>query len=1621
MKNGKFLSIFIVIALMASLIPINVFADENSLPDMVYCTNSTYTRECTIGGNDYIINFTLLTIDIKRGRYTGRFEVGGDEYYSEELSEIILSHSNDYKQIRIPMITNWHSRDYIIELNDNNGVFEEKMNNFFGTSYSTDFIGPPGAVTRAIKNSNNGLDTSLYLKCRDYMARVYKSNDFNSPESLTNKLNSTQYTDIVCNYFGDSRDNNISYVIAHKNTTTQGVECLVILRGTDGIEWEGNMNICPPDSQGNYDVYNGQNWNGTHDNFQHAANDMEDLLKEYLDFCNINNENTKVVITGHSRGAAVSNLLAKTLSDESDFLPEITAYTFATPNVAPYDETMECYPNIFNFCKNKDFITCIPLSNYNWNYWKYGKTYIENSLDNDVYCDKITRIMSSDDYAPNVEEYYTKKFKSNYNSEIEISLYDFMKMCLSVPMSSDDGYLIKLKSSKGLFEISQTAYKGLAPLSKEMEKNLAYIFGNHWQKLYKLLYITDFKPFTIYDAKARAGEVIINNDNRSNTINSNQLNLYPNTLNSLNSNNLSEILQLKQFLNCEDNNYVSNADKLGWDIDDETTWDGITFNLSGNISSIDLEFEDLYGTLNLSNFADLQYVNVSSNWITSVNVSGCTSLTHLDVLDNELASLNVSDNTALTYLDCSYNDIGTVDVSYNTNLETFNCNNCGLTTIDVSDLEELIELDCGNNNLSTLDISNNDELLKLYCILNHLDLTDSQLISDFETVEARVGSEAVFEPQYLPFNAVYNNDETSAIMSFALSNPQLDLLDENDNLLRDNVQNYCEFEKINGTYRVIGIDISECEIEGTLDLSAFPYLRYFYCYGNEITGLNLYSCTSLQELDCTSCQITNLVLPSNASDTLSELNSVNCENNHIDTNIFTTQIINNISSKSDYELNYKHQIIDAPVADFNQSDYEAMCDLANYGNNLDVLNWDLTNPGEWNEVNWIYNSTTQKYELLEVYFDCLNISGDIDISSCTGLSNYSFSGTDITCARLPGGTVPEYAFYDCSQLESVYLASDTDEIEDSAFYYCDSLTDVYYFNTALNWENVTIGDDNDSLEDADIHFTDDNPHTHFWDKGVVTTEPTCSTLGVKTYTCELCNQTSTEDIPTLEHTPAETTAVAPTCTETGLTEGTHCSVCNAVLTAQEIVPALGHDYVVVTTQPTCTEQGYTTHTCSRCDDSYVDTYVDALGHTVVIDELVAPTCTETGLTEGTHCSVCNAVLTDQEVVPALGHTVVIDELVAPTCTETGLTVGTHCSVCNAVLTAQDVVPALGHDYVAVATQPTCTEQGYTTHTCSRCDDSYVDTYVDALGHTWGEWVSDNNATLNADGTKTRTCSVCNDTETITEPRNGWYQFGTSYWYYFVNGVMQTGWKNLQHNSQNYSWYYFDPSNGRMVTGWKQINSNWYYFDSNGARQTGWKQINGNWYYFDSNGIRQTGWKQINGNWYYFNSNGIRQTGWVQDDGKWYYLNSNGVMQTGWVQDNGNWYYLNSHGVMQTGWVQDNGNWYYLNSHGVMQTGWVQVNGNWFYLNSHGVMQTGWVKVGNYWYYMNSYGVMQTGWLRDNGNWYYLKPENGRMVTGTYVINGSTYYFDSHGVCQNPYNPQGLPGGDAPMGTNPLEG
>ena len=299
---------------------------------------------------------------------------------------------------------------------------------------------------------------------------------------------------------------------------------------------------------------------------------------------------------------------------------------------------------------------------------------------------------------------------------------------------------------------------------------------------------------------------------------------------------------------------------------------------------------------------------------------------------------------------------------------------------------------------------------------------------------------------------------------------------------------------------------------------------------------------------------------------------------------------------------------------------------------------------------------------------------------------------------------------------------------------------------------------------SDETYTYGKALDHNYTSSTITTQATCSASGVLTYTCS-CGSTKMEMIPKKAHTEVTDQAVAATCTTTGLTEGKHCSVCNTVIIAQETVPAnghtigaeanctnaqectvchtkltaaLGHDYKSTVKQPTCTEAGYTTHTCSRCGDTYTDSNVAAKGHTEVTDKAVAATCTTTGLTAGKHCSVCNAVITAQTTVAALGHNIVSHDAKAATCTEKGYKAYEDCTRCS--YTTYSEIAAKGHtlinggtsnahktcmkcDFVdtnhsytkTTSVAATCTSMGTSKYTCS-CGYNYTKQDINALGH-----------------------------------------------------------------------------------------------------------------------------------------------------------------------------------------------------------------------------------------------------------------------------------------------------------------
>ncbi len=326
-------------------------------------------------------------------------------------------------------------------------------------------------------------------------------------------------------------------------------------------------------------------------------------------------------------------------------------------------------------------------------------------------------------------------------------------------------------------------------------------------------------------------------------------------------------------------------------------------------------------------------------------------------------------------------------------------------------------------------------------------------------------------------------------------------------------------------------------------------------------------------------------------------------------------------------------------------------------------------------------------------------------------------------------------------------------------------------------------------------------HDCSFDESDITVPPTCTEEGEMILTCtdDECGATKKEIAPALDH-DYDTVVTAPTCTEEGYTtytckndpEHTYiadyvdaaghkmtfhkevaatcldegniayytCDVCEGYFldedgkeatSAEKIVAkAIGHEYEAVVTAPTCTEKGYTTYTCKNDPEhTYIADYVDAAGHKMTFHKEVAATCLDEGNIAYYTCDVCEGYFLDEDgkeatsaekvVIEATGHNYK-SVVTAPTCTEYGYTTYT-CSACDDRY-VEDGDDPLGHDYEAVETKPTCTEGGYITYTCKRDASHTYTTDLDPDGHEMKEHAAVEATCEEAGNIAYYTCNVC---------------------------------------------------------------------------------------------------------------------------------------------------------------------------------------------------------------------------------------------------------------------------------------
>ena len=235
--------------------------------------------------------------------------------------------------------------------------------------------------------------------------------------------------------------------------------------------------------------------------------------------------------------------------------------------------------------------------------------------------------------------------------------------------------------------------------------------------------------------------------------------------------------------------------------------------------------------------------------------------------------------------------------------------------------------------------------------------------------------------------------------------------------------------------------------------------------------------------------------------------------------------------------------------------------------------------------------------------DYLLVNGDFRYEWVSGYTDYLTAGT----AEFKGNFSSEY-YYATENHKTIFSGAGEQTVLDS---YNTQFANLVLENTSKkgvvfespiivttlfnhNQNKFTLYDngngssfpdyDGDGLKDNIDPYPLKAEHTHTYDSGKITKAATCTANGVKTYTCTVCGETKTETIKAIGHKAVTDKALAATCTKAGKTAGSHCSVCNTVITAQKAVPATGHSYDAgkVTKPATATTTGVKTYTCTIC-------------------------------------------------------------------------------------------------------------------------------------------------------------------------------------------------------------------------------------------------------------------------------------------------------------------------------------------------------------------------------------------------------------------------------------------------------
>ena len=829
-------------------------------------------------------------------------------------------------------------------------------------------------------------------------------------------------------------------------------QILILFRGTTDAEWYGDFEVTGTRYDESKDY---------HVSFQKAVDDAVASLADYISFLDLSHDlktdKISLLVTGHSRGAAVANMLAHQLTDirngkASDYKSDknmdtlafvlydtehcfssVYAYTFATPNVATVDKIARdgYYSNIFNYCFRDDFVPNLPL--YSWQWDKYGRTYWATAAEllkygylsipkTDQFGSRpeYYRYCIPNEFACDTELYFgiTPPYNTKYSNQIVATTSDMTDHPGASGVGNYYNYRYRDRKNNLLPPLYNFMHTYVAGALYKMGIGEDFTYEGAQLAAFALDSCKEYKKLArVFGEGALSGTLMCTHM---------PISYYSGMMNCFSS-FIGEGTYRSALLMSDSEAELSGA----WDSEfqtDEGDLAALKEILSlpaavpeGSESSIvcemlgwdmddlstwdgaDWEVEDgvqhLCG-LDLS-CAGLQGVFDASVFpdLRTLDVS-CNSLTEL-----KLQGANLSDvvcfGNALTELDCS-------DVF----LYSLDCSGNSLTSL--TNLGLLSYLDCSGNRLTSLPWDELASLWYLDCSRNLMDPYDQGLVKLYEQLRG-YSETAIILPQNMPDDAVYDESDLACLAALAAQGDNASLLGWD--LTHPASLTGVEWTRCGDTWYISRLSLDGLGLTGLADFSSCPLLSSVDVSDNELTGVSASGCPSLLLL--------------------------NAENNRME-----PDAVQSLEALEETAVVIGRQKYVPEGVTLSPEDTAALKELA------DRYSLDWTEDTLFTNENLRWETEDGKSARL-TFIDLSRTCawGDLDLTCFTALKSFLAQGTQLDSLKLPPSVteIPDYAFAVSLDLNTVYCAGKAPAVYENTFAVCSPDLDVFLeFDNALS-------------------------------------------------------------------------------------------------------------------------------------------------------------------------------------------------------------------------------------------------------------------------------------------------------------------------------------------------------------------------------------------------------------------------------------------------------------------------------------------------------------------------------------------------------------------------------------------